>query len=239
MILDYFEEAVYINLESRPDRKARIEERLKREGIKARRYNAAVIDPSFPRLESLVGGTSVIDPRRLGQIGCSKSHFDVVKYAKDNKLKNILIFEDDCIFVEGFRKKALTAVRELQNARYGEFDKHHRKGMPIQWDVLYFGGEPMSRYVSISDNLSQVGGYYCLHAYAVNSCYYDQILDGPNAFNIYKEPAMDMWYVHRDPRSRRFIMTTELLAYQEDGLDGDNDSGKVRQTFQRKYNEFK
>jgi hypothetical protein len=244
---DYFDETVYINLASRPDRRARFEGRLKEAGITARRYNADVIDPDFPR--GLFKGppwTKDSDPKRCSKIGCSKSHYNVVKYAKDNKLENILVFEDDCVFVEGFHEKALAAVQELKEVESGEFDKYHRKGQQIQWDIFWLGGEPTGHYVSISDNLSLVAGMYCCHAYAVNSCYYDRILEGPSALNVYKEPEVDTWYVHRDPRTRRFIMTTELLAYQEDGLSTIAStpgnpvfSKNTFDQFQNKYNEFK
>jgi GR25 family glycosyltransferase involved in LPS biosynthesis len=242
MNFDYFDETVYINLASRPDRRAKFERRLKEVGITARRYNADVIDPSFLRLDDSQRDS---DRNRARKIGCSKSHYNVVKYAKDNRLKNILIFEDDCIFVEGFREKAWTAVSELKELESGEFDKHHRKGAQIQWDMFFFGGEPMNQYVSISDNLSLVAGMYCTHAYAINSCYYDSILEGPSALNIYKDPAIDIFYVHKDPSTRRFIMTTELLAYQEDGLTcmGAEDdpifTKGIQKQFQNKYNEFK
>ena len=69
----------YINLESRTDRKERIESQLKMMGLNATRFNA--IKHSF------------------GAIGCSLSHISLLKYAKQNNLDHILIMEDDIMFL--------------------------------------------------------------------------------------------------------------------------------------------
>jgi len=69
----------YINLDTRPDRKSRFEEEMKKLGLQANRFNAV--------------------KNKSGAIGCSISHLTLLKYARDNKLDHIVIMEDDITFI--------------------------------------------------------------------------------------------------------------------------------------------
>jgi len=69
----------YINLESRPDRKAHVEEELSKMGINATRFNAT-------RLAN-------------GAVGCSLSHLKCLEIAKKNQWDHLLIVEDDITFM--------------------------------------------------------------------------------------------------------------------------------------------
>ena len=60
----------YINLDTRPDRKSKFEEEMKKLGLQATRFKA-------------VKHTS-------GALGCSISHLTLLKYARDNKLDHIV-----------------------------------------------------------------------------------------------------------------------------------------------------
>ena len=72
---------LYINLESRPDRKKHIEEQLNSVGlIKYARFSA-------------IKTTN-------GAIGCSLSHLKCLEIARDNNLKHLLICEDDTTFLQ-------------------------------------------------------------------------------------------------------------------------------------------
>ena len=69
----------YINLDTRPDRKSKFEEEMKKLGLQATRFNAV--------------------KHKSGAIGCSISHLSLLKYARDNKLDHIVIMEDDITFL--------------------------------------------------------------------------------------------------------------------------------------------
>jgi len=78
----------YINLSCRTDRKFLIENELNNYGLNYERFEAYYI-PDF------------------GALGCSKSHLDILKIARERNYENILIFEDDFKFViskEKFQK---------------------------------------------------------------------------------------------------------------------------------------
>ena len=68
----------YINLESRPDRKAHVEEQLTTIGIQAIQFKAIKL--------------------QNGAIGCSLSHLKLLQMAKQNNWPHILIVEDDILF---------------------------------------------------------------------------------------------------------------------------------------------
>lgn len=71
----------YINLDTRPDRKAHVEQQLKTIGINnPQRFNAIKMDN--------------------GAIGCSLSHLKLIETAKINNWDHILIVEDDILFTQ-------------------------------------------------------------------------------------------------------------------------------------------
>jgi glycosyltransferase involved in cell wall biosynthesis len=72
------EKVYYINLKKRDDRKQAIEKELLLTGLDYERFDAIEEDP--------------------GYVGCTKSHIEVLKLAKKNHLKNVLILEDDFTF---------------------------------------------------------------------------------------------------------------------------------------------
>ena len=76
---EYIDKIIYINLEKRNDRKTQIENELKLFEIDAERYNAI--------------------ENKTGIIGCTESHLNILKLAKERNYKNILILEDDFTFI--------------------------------------------------------------------------------------------------------------------------------------------
>ena len=72
--------AFYINLDTRTDRKAYIENQLKNIGLNATRFNAIKL--------------------KNGAIGCSMSHLKLLETAKANNWDHILIVEDDIQFTK-------------------------------------------------------------------------------------------------------------------------------------------
>jgi len=76
----------YINLNRRTDRRDTIEKELLHSGLDYERFEAIDESP--------------------GWLGCSKSHIEVLKLAKKNHLRNVLILEDDFTFlVSDFKQK--------------------------------------------------------------------------------------------------------------------------------------
>jgi glycosyl transferase family 25 len=120
--LDYIEGIFYINLDSRVDRRENFLYESTKVGLPYyERFSA--ITPTNDELK----GPFEIDEWRRFRVGCSLSHLEVVKIAKERGYKNCLIFEDDVVFTRDYKKYIQTYIDELKE---------------IEWDVFYLGGEP-------------------------------------------------------------------------------------------------
>jgi glycosyl transferase family 25 len=78
--MNHISHVFYINLDKRVDRKEHIESELAKYGIEAERFSA------------------IARPDQ-GILGCGQSHLAVIKLAKERGYKNVLIFEDDFLFL--------------------------------------------------------------------------------------------------------------------------------------------
>jgi GR25 family glycosyltransferase involved in LPS biosynthesis len=77
--MENIEHILYINLESRSDRKIHIEKQLKSIGLRGNRFNAIKL--------------------LNGAIGCSMSHLRCLQFAKEQRWSHLLIVEDDIEFL--------------------------------------------------------------------------------------------------------------------------------------------
>ena len=85
---EHIDKIIYINLDHRTDKREQIEKELNYFNLKYERFSA------------------IFEPK--DSIGCNKSHLGVLKLAKKNGYKNILILEDDFKFIvskEEFEKQ--------------------------------------------------------------------------------------------------------------------------------------
>lgn len=121
-IIDYFDRAYIINLEDRTDRRREVVEEFRSIGIdipndKIRFYNAQrpTEKGTFPD---------------IGTRGNFNSHRHVLQLAKQDGLRNVLVFEDDV----SFRKIDPARIRQI-------VDRLDRE----DWDIVHFG------YVTPSD----------------------------------------------------------------------------------------
>ena len=147
---NYFDKIYCINLKKRPDRWEESLKEFKKLDIAddVIRFDAVDIQP--------------------GIIGCTKSHYEIVKLAKKNKYKNILIFEDD---LECVRSDAIQVISKCMD----QLNKHDK-----DYDMLYFGGnvpDDKSLFSRVDENLSKVGFCKTTHAYVLNSTVFDLFLD--------------------------------------------------------------
>ena len=96
-----------------------------------------------------------------GSVGCKLSHIEILKLAKKNHYKSILILEDDVEFVGNFRHIDI-GMRELEG---------------IRWDILYLGlGRAKYKEIEGKVFLHKVVKGLCTHAYIVNNLSYTKII---------------------------------------------------------------
>ncbi len=199
MIFDYFDGGFYLNLDKRTERKEAFERRSKEAGFEVERFSALQLKEG-----------DVPNPFKGRdwhiKISCTYSHFEMIREAKRRGWKNCVIFEDDCVFENGFVDKVKKCIEEL---------KHK------EWDLFYMGGEPGGWCDSVSDNLAKcTSGMYATHAYVINETFYDIVLSIPHTIGIIDTIYMAMY-------NKNYYMSKELLAWQDSQFESDLWGGKL------------
>lgn len=212
MIFDYFDGGFYLNLDKRTERREAFERRSKEAGFEVERFPAIQL-----KKEDVPNPFNGTDWHI--KISCTYSHFEMIKEAKRRGWKNCVIFEDDCIFVDGFVDKVKKCIEELK-------DK--------EWDLFYMGGEPGSWCDSVGDNLAKcTAGMYATHAYAINESFYDTIINLPHTMGVIDTVYMGMFF-------KNYYVCKELLAWQDDEFESDLWGGKIRreQQYRNSYKKW-
>lgn len=113
-ISDLTKSIYVLNLKERVDRKEHITKELEK-----------INCDSYILFES-VNGKSINNPTKLksGMYGLIMTYIKLYEEWKKHKTENILIIEDDCIFLENFNDNL----------------KLYIDNVPDNWDMLYFGG---------------------------------------------------------------------------------------------------
>jgi GR25 family glycosyltransferase involved in LPS biosynthesis len=138
---DYFDKLYCINLDKRTDRWQLVEPEFKKHGLDVERvpgYDGSKLNLEFP------------PEIREGAVGCSLSHLFTIKLAKQNKLNNFLLLEDDVVFEDGVNEKFFSVLDQV----------------PDDWDMLYLGGQHFHGM-----NMTQVNEnvYKCVYTLAAQS----------------------------------------------------------------------
>lgn len=193
-IFNYIEAAYYINLEYRRDRREYVEQLYKELGLQVERFNAIQLNPEdVPNPEN--------DPHWHKKMGCTQSHFQCIRLAKERNLQNVWIMEDDVAFAPDFLIKAQRVIDELKT---------------VDWDMFFFGGEPNRKSIPHSDLLVRTNGVYGAHSYLVNHTFYDKLLNISIDYKI-----SDIIYLAIDERIKTFFLSKELLCLQNDTFTSD------------------
>ena len=133
---------IYINLNHRSDRKKQITFELDK-------FNLLNYE-HFPAIK-----------HNNGAIGCSKSHIEVLKIAKKNKYKNLLVLEDDFKFIID------------KDTFYNEISKLN----DITFDVCLLAYNTPNFYDSEYPFLYKIKDAQTTSAYIINSHYYDTLIN--------------------------------------------------------------
>jgi len=186
---DFFEKIFCINLDIRTDRW----DTCKQEFLK---YNLL---SAVNRYSACVDPTSIIQ-------GITNSHVNIIEYAKEQKLQNVFIFEDDVRFIN-YHYALKTWPNPRRYAKkptiYGEiftldpkenkiikknklasFDPLEKIScaltqlQTVKWDMFFLGCQfnPKTQTTRIKNNLFQANEISRMHAYGVNHTAYDFIL---------------------------------------------------------------
>jgi GR25 family glycosyltransferase involved in LPS biosynthesis len=151
--MNNIEKVVYINLNKRTDRRQHIESLLEKYNIPATRFEA---------IEYSSNGSAGNTPLH-GLYGCGQSHLAVLKMARDNGWKNVLILEDDVLF--NLPPQDFEQCIERLFTQGPEFDV-------FMLDINLQRSEPAEQ-----DWLVRVKYAHCAGAYIVQSHYYQPLIN--------------------------------------------------------------
>jgi GR25 family glycosyltransferase involved in LPS biosynthesis len=157
-INSYFDKIFVLNLERRPDRWSKISEKLNKLGINFEKFNA--IDGNNLEFDNsnFVEGRGMIENKFA--LGCLESHLEIIKIARENNYRRILIFEDDILISEDI-KILIQNLRELKS-----------------WKLLYLGSSQYDWNVEMyNDNFYLSKKSLGTFAYAVDESIYTEAID--------------------------------------------------------------
>ncbi len=137
-IFTFIDTCAVINLPSRQDRLKAVIPELSKIGLNA--YYKNVIIPGI-RFENL--------HYMSGRAGCSAAHCRALTYGMDNNLRNILVLEDDCYFLDDNLITLYNAIMDLKD---------------INWDILYLGARVKDKMTDFSKGLYRISSWGCSHA---------------------------------------------------------------------------
>ena len=190
--------AIYINLESRNDRRAHVEAQL------------AALKYGMPNLTT--ERFNAIKNAVHGAIGCSMSHMRCIQIAKQRGWDHVLVCEDDVLFTNV--PLFLTQLSKFMAT------------VP-DWDVVLLAGNNIPPFRVVNDACIQISSCQTTTAYVVRSHYYDTLIDNYRAGinKLMRQPtqkldyAIDRYWFELQRRDRWFLITPLSVVQREDYSD--------------------
>ena len=145
--LNSFDKYFYINLEHRKDRKKQITNEL---------YKMNIPEDKIVRIDA-------VRNKYNGHIGCCKSHIKKIEKAKEMKLNNVVVFEDDFIFTH-----SKTEVDEKIN---------HFLKKNLNYDIIQLSSSTVSLNNINDKHIKRVNKASTSSGYIINKKFYDKLLD--------------------------------------------------------------
>jgi len=143
-----------INLDRRPDRWDEASREFESVAIKAERFPA--IDGA-----ALTGSFRVrFFGFRAARLGIIRSISNLIRTARDRKMRSVLIFEDDVVFSPGFEEAFARAFRDL----------------PANWAGFWLAGNHRIEPTPVTDSLARIRKTYSCHAFAIRDILFEPAL---------------------------------------------------------------
>ena len=179
--MENIDKIYYINLDHRTDRKAEIEQEF------ASHFGGTILEHRVERFPAI--------KHNQGLFGCSISHLEVIKRAKANCAKYIIVFEDDFKFLVS---KEIFA--ENINALFQQVDNG------LDFKVIMLAYNAMNRFevrenamnrFEVRENalLDSTTDVQTCAGYLVNSKYFDELIQcWEHGVQMYQETGQDWIY---------------------------------------------
>ena len=156
---------LFINLDSRPDRKVQLTEELRSIGMP---------EEKIFRLSAV--------KRKWGALGCALSHEAAMRFVIEKGWKRALILEDDAAFEYKDRERWAKGMGDIERLVKSSGDSD----IDSKWDVIFMGGfvrDPKGPEKTEHGTLWRTKNTTCLHAYIVRGEYAKKMLPHIEASN--------------------------------------------------------
>jgi glycosyl transferase family 25 len=190
--------ALYINLESRTDRREHVESQL----AALKRGDMCNLTPE--RFNAIKNAN--------GALGCSMSHLSCIKLAKARNWDHVLVCEDDILFtnVPLFLTKLKKFLATVPN-----------------WDVVLLAGNNIPPFKVVNDACIRINNCQTTTAYIVKKHYYDILINNyrEGIHLLMRNPtekinyAIDRHWFELQRRDRWFLITPLTVVQREDYSD--------------------
>lgn len=174
---DYFDKIYCINLDEAKDRWVDCLNQFKHFNIEVERFSA--IKP--------INGNNKLNK---GQLGILRSNLELIKKAKELNLSNIVILEDDFLFVNDFNDKLSDSYNKIPN----------------NWDFIYFGGNHIGKLIKVNDNIYKMSHTYAIHSIVIKNTLYDTIISELSK----EELPVDVYYANLMNRFNAYVIMPHI-----------------------------
>lgn len=170
---DFFDNVYVVNLKRRPDRAQDTSTEMISEGINFEFFEAHDGNIEFEEWKKTNSIDGFSSRQKLeaqlpfGRKGCATSMTNVVKDAKAKGYKQILVFEDDVEFLDGFNTKVKQYLQEL----------------PDDWGFLFFAGGRLAKHQQegrwnerFSEHAYRVEYIHALGAWGIQEQLFDEFI---------------------------------------------------------------
>lgn len=180
-LFNFVDATFYINLKDREDKNNILLDHFNEMGIAE---YVKRIDGVYPNELGYELNKDGKYPPEAYAHGCTKAQINIIKYAKENNLNNVLYFEDDAKFyLDGGYNPLETIQVAIDNLK--KIDS---------WEILHLGTNPGGRdgkFDLVAPNLIKITESIANHAVLVNSTIFDRILsDYDNGYATH----LDVYY---------------------------------------------
>lgn len=169
--MENIDKIYYINLDHRIDRRTEIEHEF------SSHFRGTILEHRIERFPAI--------KHTLGLLGCSISHLEVIKRAKANGAKYIIVFEDDFEFLvskEIFAENINTLFKQVENG--------------LDFKVIMLAYNAINRF-EVRENalLDSTTDVQTCAGYLVNGKYFDELIQcWEHGVHMYEETGHDWIY---------------------------------------------
>ncbi len=188
---EYFDKVFLINLDKRKDRLDRCNDIFEQNNVKdlVERFPGIVPNPS-----DNIPYTKDTEKIKVPLYGCLLSHINIIKRAKAEGLKSVLVLEDDVDFIN--IDYIDRSVEQLKNK---------------EWSLFYLGANTHVPLNKEDENLLVLKKGFATHAVAYHESFYDYFIQNFEERNI---QIIDVWLSDYGQENFKSYCTFPITAVQ-------------------------